>query len=112
MLSEEEHKNDTWLYYVHNCGSVSCRVIVFFFFFSSRRRHTRYWRDWSSDVCSSDLTPRPRATSTTARRFAHGWPRYGWPGVVQRVPSRRCSYHPPPVPTPTRVGRPDRKSVV
>ena len=24
-------------------------------FFSSRRRHTRYWRDWSSDVCSSDL---------------------------------------------------------
>src|SRR3712207_7875343 len=29
--------------------------IFFFFFFSSRRRHTRYWRDWSSDVCSSDL---------------------------------------------------------
>src|SRR3712207_8245580 len=25
------------------------------FFCSSRRRHTRYWRDWSSDVCSSDL---------------------------------------------------------
>src|SRR3712207_8754721 len=25
------------------------------FFFQSRRRHTRYWRDWSSDVCSSDL---------------------------------------------------------
>src|SRR5438445_4872560 len=25
------------------------------FFFSSRRRHPRYWRDWSSDVCSSDL---------------------------------------------------------
>src|SRR3712207_9432453 len=30
-------------------------MIVFVFFFSSRRRHTRYWRDWSSDVCSSDL---------------------------------------------------------
>src|SRR3712207_7381094 len=28
---------------------------ILFFFFSSRRRHTRYWRDWSSDVCSSDL---------------------------------------------------------
>src|SRR3989449_11609166 len=28
---------------------------VFFFFFSSRRRHTRCSRDWSSDVCSSDL---------------------------------------------------------
>src|SRR3712207_1037798 len=32
-----------------------CDGIVFSFFFSSRRRHTRYWRDWSSDVCSSDL---------------------------------------------------------
>src|SRR5205814_3748586 len=28
----------------------------FFFFFSSRRRHTRCLSDWSSDVCSSDLT--------------------------------------------------------
>src|SRR6266536_5296740 len=28
---------------------------TFFFFFSSRRRHTRSTRDWSSDVCSSDL---------------------------------------------------------
>src|SRR3712207_725379 len=26
-----------------------------YFFFSSRKRHTRYWRDWGSDVCSSDL---------------------------------------------------------
>src|SRR3712207_7064928 len=35
----------------------SHRVLLLFisFFFSSRRRHTRYWRDWSSDVCSSDL---------------------------------------------------------
>src|SRR5690349_22399325 len=30
-------------------------VCFFFFFFSSRRRHTRSLRDWSSDVCSSDL---------------------------------------------------------
>src|SRR5207249_9573640 len=30
----------------------------FFFFFSSRRRHTRSKRDWSSDVCSSDLLSR------------------------------------------------------
>src|SRR2546429_9732291 len=28
---------------------------LLFFFFSSRRRHTRCSRDWSSDVCSSDL---------------------------------------------------------
>src|SRR6266508_220981 len=32
--------------------------ILFFFFFSSRRRHTRWPRDWSSDVCSSDLAQR------------------------------------------------------
>src|SRR6476620_6613059 len=41
------------------CFFVVCDVNVphwYFFFFSSRRRHTRYWRDWSSDVCSSDLT--------------------------------------------------------
>src|SRR5947209_10926138 len=31
-------------------------VFILFFVFSSRRRHTRYWRDWSSDVCSSDLS--------------------------------------------------------
>src|SRR5699024_11831283 len=30
-------------------------ILLFFFFFSSRRRHTRSKRDWSSDVCSSDL---------------------------------------------------------
>src|SRR3712207_2124445 len=46
--------------------------VVIFFFFSSRRRHTRYWRDWSSDVCSSDLAdprevdPRPGAAAEDA----------------------------------------------
>src|SRR5690606_41180701 len=34
------------------------------FFFSSRRRHTRFSRDWSSDVCSSDLSP-PRSRGDT-----------------------------------------------
>src|SRR2546422_4179437 len=32
-------------------------LLGIFFFFSSRRRHTRCSRDWSSDVCSSDLDP-------------------------------------------------------
>src|SRR5690349_24437421 len=45
----------------------------FFFFFSSRRRHTRSLRDWSSDVCSSDLLPDVPAGSGGApahsRRF-------------------------------------------
>src|SRR5437868_13867306 len=39
--------------------------MYFFFFFSSRRRHTRSKRDWSSDVCSSDLWGSSPATSPT-----------------------------------------------
>src|SRR3989449_4611363 len=31
-------------------------IVIFIFFFSSRRRHTRCSPDWSSDVCSSDLS--------------------------------------------------------
>src|SRR2546422_2286627 len=34
-----------------------------FFFFSSRRRHTRCSRDWSSDVCSSDLSERRKEST-------------------------------------------------
>src|SRR5690606_40375613 len=30
-------------------------LLINYFYFSSRRRHTRFSRDWSSDVCSSDL---------------------------------------------------------
>src|SRR5438067_8444578 len=40
------------------------------FFFSSRRRHTRSKRDWSSDVCSSDLTLTTRTLLTRmCRRY-------------------------------------------
>src|SRR3712207_4203716 len=42
---------------------VLARYLNVFFFFSSRRRHTRYWRDWSSDVCSSDLASAPNRVS-------------------------------------------------
>src|SRR5947209_20630283 len=50
-------------------------MVLFSFFFSSRRRHTRYWRDWSSDVCSSDLRRCPKrcgpsATSGTPTKTA------------------------------------------
>src|SRR5437867_12176284 len=38
----------------------------FFFFFSSRRRHTRSYGDWSSDVCSSDLTASIRRAISVA----------------------------------------------
>src|SRR5699024_11798388 len=37
--------------------AVMLLLVLYFFFFSSRRRHTRSKRDWSSDVCSSDLVP-------------------------------------------------------
>src|SRR6266852_7230204 len=46
-----------------------------FFFFSSRRRHTRCYRDWSSDVCSSDLS---KILALSARQMPHDWQtRYG-----------------------------------
>src|SRR5207249_9425668 len=55
------------------------------FFFSSRRRHTRSKRDWSSDVCSSELTP--------------VW-RSGLPGTTTAMP------HPDTTPpAPRAVGR-------
>src|SRR5215203_6652666 len=48
-------------------------LILIFFFFSSRRRHTRYWRDWSSDVCSSDLgmsrLPETEGEKSAKKRF-------------------------------------------
>src|SRR5206468_7262065 len=42
--------------------------LIFFFFFSSRRRHTRSDRDWSSDVCSSDLDQFGSYAGPPARR--------------------------------------------
>src|SRR3712207_9402881 len=43
---------------------VQCSYI---FFLSSRRRHARYWRDWSSDVCSSDLLDAHDAADSALR---------------------------------------------
>src|SRR2546428_10656278 len=40
-----------------------------FFFFSSRRRHTRSDRDWSSDVCSSDLSTRTPAVQNLCKEI-------------------------------------------
>src|SRR5688572_31681688 len=46
-------------------------MFTFCFFFSSRRRHTRFDCDWSSDVCSSDLT-------LESRRHRRGRPHLLW----------------------------------
>src|SRR5207248_8369517 len=47
-----------------------------FFFFSSRRRHTRSYGDWSSDVCSSDLStkvPRPQLSQAAVLAAGTWW---------------------------------------
>src|SRR6266699_4179328 len=41
-----------------SCSLANRPIVASAFFFSSRRRHTRCGRDWSSDVCSSDLPQR------------------------------------------------------
>src|SRR5690606_23257036 len=48
-------------------------IMCLYFFVSSRRRHTRFSRDWSSDVCSSDL-------------YTGGSPRSGFLSFVEQVP--------------------------
>src|SRR5256884_2958041 len=55
-------------------------LMIVFFFFSSRRRHTRCSRDWSSDVCSSDLG------LYWANDLRDVLLRYGWPTWWTREP--------------------------
>src|SRR5215813_13549584 len=80
-------------------------MIWIVFFFSSRRRHTRCGRDWSSDVCSSDLPRRGRRSSGT---YGDRWPvtralledrTHRWlscPGLIteQGTADMSCSGHP------------------
>src|SRR2546429_2503511 len=53
------------------------------FFFSSRRRHTRCSRDWSSDVCSSDLSA----------RFGQGWRNLSVGVVASQEPIQRTEFN-------------------
>src|SRR5438874_7421820 len=46
---------------------------LYFFFFSSRRRHTRSLRDWSSDVCSSDLLVDHRGPTAERLSLRTAW---------------------------------------
>src|SRR5690606_15031698 len=74
-----------------------------FFFFSSRRRHTRFSRDWSSDVCSSDLGP---AQGRHNRRYnpidqntsSSGYSCEAAAFTMRRRPSRRFTPFLPQVP--------------
>src|ERR1035437_7295000 len=70
-------------------------------FFSNRRRHTRYWRDWSSDVCSSDLWGRwmvPFGHASLDVRAAQ------YPGCAHAGLRRRQLFQPNP---PRNSGRCD-----
>src|SRR5207245_7032421 len=51
----------------------SLSFYVHYVFFSSRRRHTRCYRDWSSDVCSSDLWFRWVLAPLRATRATYYW---------------------------------------
>src|SRR5215510_5356198 len=65
---------------------------MFFFFFSSRRRHTRWPRDWSSDVCSSDLPRRPRELRLPRPdRYRHDGTRDRRPRVRRTRVARRSA---------------------
>src|SRR2546429_1551751 len=65
--------------------------MLFLFFFSSRRRHTRCSRDWSSDVCSSDLAAGggERAQGARSGALPPGQVPRREAGTPQR-PSRGC----------------------
>src|SRR5438105_7913041 len=66
-----------------------CSVGLFFFFFSSRRRHTRSTRDWSSDVCSSDLIVEADLPGRLPRQMQDSPAVAGEP--VQRLRSRQVN---------------------
>src|SRR2546422_5810061 len=72
---------------------------LFVFFFSSRRRHTRCSRDWSSDVCSSDLD-----AARAARRVSRRQRVYFPSGTPPRGRGREAC------PADTRLTARDRKS--
>src|SRR5690606_39756623 len=64
---------------------------VYLFFFSSRRRHTRFSRDWSSDVCSSDLSRHRQSQPpplTIPDPDYHWQPEYS-PTSICRIPGER-----------------------
>src|SRR5207245_4970733 len=92
--------------------SFDCCILMlscFLFFFSSRRRHTRCYRDWSSDVCSSDLSWQTRTASSVVNRLLTGRSRSSrrsrsggleYPPRLSQVTSKRSEER--------RVGKEDR----
>src|SRR5260370_24260872 len=79
---------------------VFCFHMSVFFFFSSRRRHTRFKCDWSSDVCSSDLSPFHQKNPPSLRN------RLPLPVEISHPPETTASrLKPHPFPSNLRVRR-------
>src|SRR5690606_40021328 len=86
------------------------RMLMSFFFFSSRRRHTRFSRDWSSDVCSSDLrwvreTPKVRSVPHSLRIPNVTPAKAGAYGPLQERLRRLGARTDPPPLSPPQIGR-------
>src|SRR5690606_40712410 len=90
--------------------SVDIMICAFFFFFSSRRRHTRFSRDWSSDVCSSDLriVTEQIGQSEPACQIERGL--YGLPHAGSGLVHAQ-QFHRDPVRLPTDTGRSEERRV-
>src|SRR5690606_41198529 len=73
-------------------------------FFSSRRRHTRFSRDWSSDVCSSDLVAEPLRFADIQRRQVDVFGRIlaAWPSTHFSYPPCASRQDPTSAPAPAR----------
>src|SRR5690606_39562957 len=71
-------------------SAVAVYSIFIIFFFSSRRRHTRFSRDWSSDVCSSDLGGDALVVTRGSGATARGrtWASNPWYELVRMPLSR------------------------
>src|SRR3989440_2420133 len=76
-------------------------IASFFFFFSSRRRHTRSDRDWSSDVCSSDLDAQIEMLKGLEMRFDKDG-NHNYEFIVHPDTARRLRENPP---TPEQMQR-------
>src|SRR5690606_40513014 len=61
-------------------------LVYFSFFFSSRRRHTRFSRDWSSDVCSSDLESDYSSSENRHHKVTHLVPKIPKTDAAQNRP--------------------------
>src|SRR5439155_27244021 len=82
-----------------------------FFFFSSRRRHTRWPRDWSSDVCSSDLGTREAPGKLIERQQRHELPELHTDRCRERdggQPAEQGTEGDPPLPGMFRRGQGER----